>query len=113
MLGLLIFSGHGCAGLWASLTLGGGRNRSCNFDPKRKVGTGVATAMGASAADALPWSWKECTPLCVYEEYEFCLTLRPPRSDKSAKRPSEGGFEGIEKVFAAVGSQGHALARPV
>ena len=73
----------------------------------------VATAMGASGADALPWSWKECTFLCVYEDYECCLMFRPPRSDKSAKRPFKDGFEGIEKVFATVGSQGHALARPV
>ena len=58
--------------------------------------------MGASRADALPWSWKGCTLLRVYEAYEFCLTLSAPRIDKSAERPPEGGFEGIEKVFAAV-----------
>jgi hypothetical protein len=49
--------------------------------------------MGASGTDALPWSWKVCTLLCVYEAYDFCLTLCAPRSEKSAKRPSEGGFE--------------------
>ena len=59
--------------------------------------------MGTSKADALPWSWRECTLLRVYEAYEFCLTLRAPRSEKSAECPSERGFEGIEKVFAAVG----------
>jgi hypothetical protein len=68
--------------------------------------------MGASGADALPWSWKECTLLRVYEAYEFCLTLRAPRSEKSAERPSEGGFEGIEKVFAAVGLGGAAQPQP-
>jgi len=52
--------------------------------------------MGASGTDALPWSWKECTLLRVYEAYEFCLTLRAPRSEKSAGCPSEGGFEVIE-----------------
>jgi hypothetical protein len=68
--------------------------------------------MGASGTDALPWSWKECTLLRVYEAYEFCLTLRVPRSEKSAGRPSEGGFEGIEKVFAAVGLGGVAQPQP-
>jgi hypothetical protein len=68
--------------------------------------------MGASGTDALPWSWKECTLLRVYEAYEFCLTLRAPRSEKSAGRPSEGGFEGIEKVFAAVGLGGAAQPQP-
>jgi hypothetical protein len=68
----------------------------------------MAAVMGASGADALPWSWKECTLLRVYEAYDFCLTLRAPRSKKSAERPSESGFEGIEKVFAAVGLGGAA-----
>jgi hypothetical protein len=72
----------------------------------------MAAAMGASGVDALPWSWKECTLLRVYEAYEFCLTLRAPRGEKSAERPSEGGFEGIEKVFAAVGLGGAAQPPP-
>jgi hypothetical protein len=72
----------------------------------------VAAAMGASGVDALLWNWKECTLLRVYEAYEFCLTLRAPRSDKSAERPSEGGFEGIEKVFAAVGLGSGAQPQP-
>ena len=44
-----------------------------------------------------------------------CLSMRRTsfvsffaRSDKSAERPSEGGFEGIEKIFAAVGLGGAA-----
>ena len=78
----------------------------------KKSESGVAAAMGPSGADALPWSWRECTLLRAYEAYEFCLTLRAPRSDKSAERPSEGGFEGIEKVFAAVGLGGAAQPPP-
>jgi hypothetical protein len=62
--------------------------------------------------NALPWSWKECTLLPVYEAYEFCLTLREPRSVKSAERPPEGRFEGIEKVFAVVGLGGAAQPQP-
>jgi hypothetical protein len=34
--------------------------------------------------------------------------LRAPRSEKSAERPSEGGFECLEKVSAAVGLGGGA-----
>ncbi|KAI0261410.1 hypothetical protein BGY98DRAFT_1182416, partial [Russula aff. rugulosa BPL654] len=122
-LGLWIFSGYSCAGLcgprsrWEEEEVG--RATSIR-DEKSKLG--MAAAIGASGVDALPWSWKECTLLRVYDAYEFCLTLRAPRSEKSAERPSEGGFEGIEKVFAAVGLGGaaqppparrHALARPV
>jgi len=65
---------------------------------------GMAVAMGARDVDALP--------LCVYQAYEVFLTLRAPRSDKSAERPSKGGFEGIEKVFAAVGLGGAAQSQP-
>jgi hypothetical protein len=72
----------------------------------------MARAMGASGVDALPWSWKECTLLRVYEAYDFCLTLRAPRSERSAERPSEGGFEGTEKVFAAVGLGDAAQPQP-
>ena len=68
--------------------------------------------MGPSGVTTLPWSWKECTLLRVHEAYEFCLTLRAPRTEKSAERPSEGGFEGIEKVFAAVGLGGAAQPPP-
>jgi hypothetical protein len=72
----------------------------------------MATAMGASGTDAIPWSWKQCTLLRVYEVYEFCLMLRAPRSDKSPERPSEGGFEGIEKAFPAVVLGGAAQPQP-
>ncbi|KAN0115701.1 hypothetical protein V8E52_006647 [Russula decolorans] len=102
-LGLWIFSGYGCAGLcgprtrWEEEEVG--RATSIRSE---KSESGLAAAMGASGADALPWSWKECTLLRVYEACEFCLTLR------SAERPSEGGFEGIKKVFAAVGLGGAA-----
>jgi hypothetical protein len=53
----------------------------------------MAAAMGASGVDALPWSWKDCTLLRVYEAYRLCLSPHALRSDKSAERPSEGGFD--------------------
>ncbi len=71
----------------------------------------MGAAEGTSGVDSLPWSWKECTLLRVYEAYEFCLTLRAPRSEKSAEQPPAGGFEGIEKVFAAVGLGGAAQSQ--
>ena len=46
------------------------------------------------------------------EAYEFCLSHRAPCSEKSASRPSEGGFGGIDKVFAAVGLGGGAQPPP-
>jgi len=74
--------------------------------------SGMAAAMSASSANELSLGWKQCTFLLVYEAYEFCLMLCVPRSDKSAGRPSEGGLEGIEKVFAAVGLGGAAQPPP-
>jgi hypothetical protein len=68
----------------------------------------MAAAVGAGSTDGLPWSWKGCTLLRMYEAYASCLTLLAPRSEKSAEGPSEGGFEGIEKVFAVVGLGGAA-----
>ncbi|KAF8497822.1 hypothetical protein F5888DRAFT_1613094, partial [Russula emetica] len=112
-LGLWIFSGYGCAGLcgprsrWEEEEVG--RATSIRSE---KLESGMAAAMGASGVDALPWSWKECTLIRVYEAFEFCLTLRAPRNEKSAERPSGGGFEGIEKVFAAVGLGGAAQPQP-
>lgn len=41
-----------------------------------KSESGMAAAIGACGADALPWNWKECAFLRVYEAYEFCLMLR-------------------------------------
>ena len=111
--GLWVFSGHGCAGLcgprsrWEEEEVG----RSVSIQSE-KSDSGLGEAMGASGADALPWSWKECSLLRVYEAYEFCLTLRAPRSEKSAERPEGGGFDGIEKVFAAVGLGGAAQPPP-
>ncbi len=108
-----MFNGYGCAGpcgpraRWEEEEVG-----RATWIQSEKSESGLAAAMGASGADALPWSWEECTLLRVYEAYEFCLTLRAPCSEKSAGRPSEGGFEGIEKVFAAVGLGGAADTQP-
>jgi hypothetical protein len=105
-----MFSGYGCAGLcgprarWEEEEIG----RAVSIHSE-KVESGLGAAAGVSGVDSLPWSWKECTLLRVYEAYEFCLTIRAPRTEKLPERgPSEGGFEGIEKVFAAVGLGGAA-----
>jgi hypothetical protein len=50
----------------------------------------------------------------VQEAYDFCLTLRAPRQAQVAgQQPQEGGgFDGIEKVFAAVGLGGAGATQP-
>ena len=49
----------------------------------------------------------------MQEAYDFCLTLRAPRqAPVLGKQPQEGGFDGIEKVFAAVGLGGAAQPSP-
>ncbi|KAH9953468.1 hypothetical protein BC827DRAFT_134941 [Russula dissimulans] len=110
--GLWMFSGYGCAGLcgprtrWEEEEIG---RTVLVHSEKRDSGLGAAA--GARGVDTLPWSWKECTLLRVYEAYDFCLTHRQPRSEKSAEHPPQGGFEGIEKVFAAVGLGGAAQSQ--
>jgi hypothetical protein len=50
-----------------------------------------------NGANMLPWSWKECSLLCMLEAFEFCLTLCAPSTMQmtTAVQPSEGSFEGI------------------
>ncbi|KAI0299996.1 hypothetical protein B0F90DRAFT_1926006 [Multifurca ochricompacta] len=114
--GLWIFSGYGCAGLcgprsrWEEEEVG----RAVSvYSEKSDAVAGVGAAAAVNGVDALPWTWKECTLLRVQEAFDFCLTLRAPRPTQEAGKPSEGGFDGIEKVFAAVGLGGAAQPPPV
>lgn len=102
--GLWIFSGHGCAGLCGPRS----RTEEEEFGRSASIYSEKSDAgAGASGTEALPWSWKECTLLRVQEAYDFCLTLRAPRQAQVAgQHPQEGGFDGIEKAFAAVGLGG-------
>jgi hypothetical protein len=63
---------------------------------KSYVGSGGGDSAG-NGADMLPWSWKECSLLRMLEAFEFCLTLREPRTMQTTTvaQTSEGGFEGI------------------
>lgn len=58
----------------------------------------------------LPWSWREHTVLRVYEAWEFCLTNKYPGKNASGLEKKDGetspGYEGMEKVFAAIGLAG-------
>jgi len=94
-----LFSGHGCAGLRGHHSRWGGEEvgRATSIRSEKSESR-VAAAMGVSSAGGLLWSRKERTLLRVYEAYELCLTHRASRSDKSAERPPEGGFEGIKEV---------------
>ncbi|KAH9172425.1 hypothetical protein EDB89DRAFT_2242881 [Lactarius sanguifluus] len=108
--GLWIFSGHGCAGLCGPRS----RLEEEEFGRSASIYSEKSDAgAGASGTEALPWSWKECTLLRVQEAYDFCLTLRAPRQAQVAgQQPQEGGFDGIEKVFAAVGLGGATTQPP-
>jgi len=52
-----------------------------------KVGVGHGRCYGCSGVNALPWSWKNVLSYACMWRTEFCLTLRAPRSEKSAERP--------------------------
>ncbi|KAI9439198.1 hypothetical protein H4582DRAFT_2119755 [Lactarius indigo] len=108
--GLWIFSGHGCAGLCGPRS----RMEEEEFGRSASIYSEKSDAgAGASGTESLPWSWKECTLLRVQEAYDFCLTLRAPRQAQVAgQQPQEGGFDGIEKVFAAVGLGGATTQPP-
>lgn len=108
-IGLWVLSGQGCAGLC------GPRYRWEEEDMAEKTAGPHSFADNVSEQlDApLPWTWRENTVVRVYEAWEFCLTNKMPSrlGDMGEKKTdSERGegmaFEGIEKVFAAVGLGG-------
>lgn len=109
-IGLWVLSGQGCAGLC------GPRYRWEEEDMTEKA-TGphsFADNVSEQLDAPLPWTWRENTVIRVYEAWEFCLTNKmPSRSggeigEKKNDSEREGGmaFEGMEKVFAAVGLGG-------
>ncbi|KAI0072350.1 hypothetical protein K474DRAFT_1605301 [Panus rudis PR-1116 ss-1] len=119
-IGLWIFSGQGCAGLC------GPRYRWEEEEIAEKTTGPFSFADNASEHldTPLPWSWRENTVVRVYEAWEFCLTNKlPARSGGGAGGEKGGddgrdesmGFEGMEKVFAAVGLGGapHPTKRPI
>ena len=105
-IGLWVLSGQGCAGLC------GPRYRWEEEDAEKTIG---AMADTFAEGDTLPWTWRECTLLRVIDAYEFCLTNKLPRGiseKKDSSRSDSAPFDGIDKVFAAVGlGQGERPAR--
>ncbi|TFK51230.1 hypothetical protein OE88DRAFT_1735165 [Heliocybe sulcata] len=103
-IGLWALSGHLFAGLC------GPRYRWQEDDAEKAMSV---ISDGASDADALPWSWRECTRLRVQEAWEFCLRTRPPprRNAPGEKKeisevtvPGESvRYDGMEQVMAAIG----------
>ncbi|KAI0338773.1 hypothetical protein BDW22DRAFT_1432294 [Trametopsis cervina] len=115
--GLWAISGHGCAGLC------GPRFRWEEEDAEKTVTT--LSQDNFIQGDSLPWTWREHTLLRVIDTYEFCLTNKHPRmnSGSGPKKDYLGvdtptgtaPFDGIEKVFAAIGlgQERHAARRGV
>lgn len=110
-----MLSGHGCAGLC------GPRFRWEEDDAEKTI---AAFSDNFSDTDALAWSWREATTLRVMDAYDFCLTNKPPRSSfppgekdttPADSKPGTAPFEGIDKVFAAIGlgTGPHAARRGV
>lgn len=98
LVGLWILSGHGCAGIC------GPRFRWEEEDAEKAISV---VSDNLSTTDALPWSWRECTLLRVKDAHDFCLIAKPPRpvpgATKGDDHEASVPFEGIERVFAAVG----------
>ncbi|EJD38358.1 hypothetical protein AURDEDRAFT_187758 [Auricularia subglabra TFB-10046 SS5] len=105
LLGLWALSGMACAGLC-------GPRFRWEEDRNEKF---LAPDAAEEEADAIPWTWRECTRLRVQDAHDFCMTTRPSHV-KQAKRPEdEEPFEGLERVLAAVGfpQQPPPARRPV
>ncbi|KAG7441688.1 uncharacterized protein BT62DRAFT_955500 [Guyanagaster necrorhizus] len=95
-IGLWAVSGHGCAGFC------GPRDRWEEEDAEKTVS--VYSDNPTLAADALPWTWRECTKTRIQEAYDFCLTTTPPRQKELADTPEP--FEGMDQIMAAAGLGG-------
>ncbi|KAI0701289.1 hypothetical protein BC835DRAFT_1411439 [Cytidiella melzeri] len=116
-IGLWVLSGQGCAGLC------GPRYRWEEEENEKTIST--LSQDNFIQGDSLPWSWRESTLLRVIDAYEFCLTNKHPRlaSALGEKKDYLGvdtptgtaPFDGIEKVFAAIGlaPDRHAARRGV
>lgn len=92
--GLWALSGMACAGLC-------GPRFRWEEDRSEKF---VAPDAAEEEADAIPWSWRECTRLRVQDAHDFCMTTRPSLARK--QKPTEDDeepFEGLDRVLAAVG----------
>ena len=94
-----------CGNLWSSLMPGGGRDQVVQLRPKAE-----------SRTEARPRPWRRCISVKLEEMYftsrmrdTSFASLRAPQSERSVDFSPEGGFEGIEKVFAAVGLGGAQL----
>lgn len=100
-------SGHGFAGLCGPRY----RWEEEDADAEKSLGPYAFKDNTSDHMDTpLPWSWRENTVLRIYEAWEFCLTNKYPGRSASGlgKKDGEGtpGFDGMEKVFAAIGLSG-------
>ncbi|KAK0200175.1 hypothetical protein DFS33DRAFT_1266738 [Desarmillaria ectypa] len=91
-IGLWAVSGHGCAGIC------GPRDRWEEEDAEKTISV---YSDNPTLADALPWSWRECTKTRIQEAYDFCLTRTRPRKKELGDTPEP--FEGMDQIMAAVG----------
>ncbi|KAH7102482.1 hypothetical protein BKA62DRAFT_749495 [Auriculariales sp. MPI-PUGE-AT-0066] len=94
LLGLWALSGMACGGLC-------GPRFRWEEDRHEKF---MHTDAAEEEADAIPWSWRECTRLRIQDAHDFCMTTRPSHPSKQ-KPPTEDDepFEGIERVMAVAG----------
>ena len=103
--GLWVLSGQGCAGLC------GPRYRWEEEDAEKTM---AALGDNLSDADALAWSWKECTLGRIIDAFEFCLTNKmgyhvPEKTGTPSETQGGAGFE--DKVLAAIGLGGSQQSR--
>ncbi|TCD63793.1 hypothetical protein EIP91_004944 [Steccherinum ochraceum] len=110
-IGLWYMSGQGFAGIC------GPRYRweeEDHAETEKSMPTYVFSDNASDHMDTpLPWTWRENTVYRVYDAWEFCLTSKASLGRTVEKRSESGearggGFEGIEKVIAAVGLGGGA-----
>ncbi|KAJ3979955.1 hypothetical protein F5890DRAFT_807692 [Lentinula detonsa] len=120
--GLWIVSGQGCAGLC------GPRYRWEEEDAEKTITSIYSIDDLSESEQPLPWLWKENTRMRILDAYDFCCVTARPLSGRWGHHKklsdmsdllgtayplpmpeSPGGFEGMDRLMAAVGLPSESL----
>ncbi|GAW06387.1 proteophosphoglycan ppg4 [Lentinula edodes] len=123
--GLWVVSGQGCAGLC------GPRYRWEEEDAEKTITSMYSADDLSEREQPLPWLWKENTRMRILDAYDFCCVTAHPLSGRWGHHKklsdmsdllgtayplpmpeSPGGFEGMDRLMAAVGLPSESHTQP-
>ncbi|KAJ4493554.1 hypothetical protein C8J55DRAFT_554991 [Lentinula edodes] len=124
-IGLWVVSGQGCAGLC------GPRYRWEEEDAEKTITSMYSVDDLSESEQPLPWLWKENTRMRILDAYDFCCVTAHPLSGRWGHHKklsdmsdllgtayplpmpeSPGGFEGMDRLMAAVGLPSESHTQP-